>query len=261
MYRSSEFASQMEAGRAASRLEDKKRRRRRRLSWDSCSSAGSETSGGTGSDAGSDLHGQLSPEQRMASVSLRQKFQTAGIAPGAAASTRAAGQPGAAGGFDTFRIGTATLPATSASLAQHQEQEQQQQQHMFLSTVPSAPPVTSDSLSARSLGSARRPRQWGTWAAATAPPVALSAAAGSRSAPGSVLNSARSANAVQLLPAIEALSPKAQAELPALSLAGTATDAAPSPLLPASSSSSAGGSTLQRAGSALARLKVLTRRN
>lgn len=252
MYRRSDFASQMEAGLGAPGLaEEKKRRRRRRLSWDSCSSAGSGTSGGTGSEAGSDFAGQLSPEQRMASISLRQKFQAAGIASGAAAAP-----PRAAGGSDTFRIGTAPAPIPSMSPAP----EQQQQQHVHPSP-PTAPPLTSDALSARSLGSARRPRQWGTWAAAAAPPAAVAAATGSRSAPGSALNSARSASAVQLLPAVEALSPMAQAELPGLALAGAAAEAAPSPLLPGASGGSAGGSALQRAGSALARLKLLSRRN
>lgn len=252
MYRRSDYASQLEAGRAAAGLPDKNRRRRR-LSWDSCSSAGSDTSPGGGGNAGSALS-RLSPEQRMASLSLRHKFQAAGLVPGANPRARAA-EAGLPGGSDTFRIGTATYPAAAAS------QAAQQQQELGPVVLPSAPPLAGHGPSTRSLPAVHRPRQWGTWAAATAAQPAA-AAGSSRSAPGSALNSARSASGVQLLPAVEALSPKAQAELPrALSLGVPSEQAAPSPLQPAASSSSTGGSALQRAGSALARLKLLSRRN
>ncbi|KAL4437383.1 hypothetical protein ABPG75_004522 [Micractinium tetrahymenae] len=268
MHRSSDYASKLEAGHAAPGLPDKKRQRRRRLSWDSCSSAGSGgTAGGTASDTDSDFLARLSPEQHMTSLSLRQKFQTAGLLRGgpswaagmaAGAGAAAAAHATAPPGSDTFRIGTATYPTTPAS----QQAPEQQQQELVPASPATAPPLTADGLSARSLGSARRPRQCGTWAAAASAPAPPAAAAvGSRSAPGSALNSARSASGVQLLPAVEALSPKAQAELPGLSLGGAAKEESPSPLVQAASSSGTGGSALRRAGSALARLKLLSRRN
>lgn len=208
-----------------------------------------------------DSEDELSPGRAsfISSLSLRQKFASAGLLwPGgsgsaaAGAAHRESQQQQDGGGADTFRISTAMYPPTPPPPPGLDPE----QPELVPGSPPSAPVLP---MSARSLPSARRPGssslQLGTWAAAApSGPWAAGAAASNRSAPSSTLNSARSTRSASgLLPAVEALSLPAQAALQDSSELQQAEQQA------AAADGSSSGSALKRAGNALARLKLIRR--